>query len=481
MNHRVEKDFIGEEEIPSTALFGLQSLRARHNFPDTTPFHPEWYKAVALVKLAAYQTTELFYEAVTKKYPEKEFPFQRIPKKNLDALMEAASEASRGFYFENFIVPAISGGAGTSINLNLNEIIANAALLKIGKQPGEYNHIDPIEHANIFQSTNDVVPTALRIASMQLFKELEECINDLRKITEEKETESRDTLRIARTQLQDAVPSSYGRLFSTYNDALSRDWWRVSKCQERIKVVNMGGGAAGTGIGIPRYYIMEIVHQLQKLTGLPLTRGENLSDATSSLDSFVEVHAILKALAVNLEKMASDIRLLSSDLMGSKELEIPPRQIGSSIMPGKVNPVIPEFIISVSHRVYTNDMLITSLAGQGQLDLNAYIPLLGHAFLESIKLLIAACKTMATNLMKDLKFNSSVSEKKLMQSPAISTALSPYIGYHKASIIAGLIKEKGIDIHEAVKISGLITEEKANTIFSHENLLKSGFSIHDLD
>lgn len=481
MNHRIETDFLGEEQIPTHALYGLQSIRAKTNFPDSTLFHHEWYKAIGLVKVACYQCTSLFYESVQKKYPNKQFDFQQIQPEILQTLLESATEVSSGKHFEHFIVPAVSGGAGTSINLNVNEIIANRALILCGKNPGEYSFIDPITHANVFQSTNDVIPTALHIAVMQLLIKLEKEINNLRNCTEQKEKSSRNILRIARTQLQDAIPSSYGRLLSTYSEALSRDWWRVSKCNERIKVVNLGGGAAGTGIGIPRFYIMEVVHQLQKLTGLPVTRSENLADATSNQDVFVEVHAILKALAVNLEKMASDIRLLSSDLNGVKEIEIPARQIGSSIMPAKVNPVITEFVISVSHKVYSNDMLISNLAGQGQLDLNAYLPLLGHAMLDSIKLLTAACQTMHTNLMNGLIINSEISTSRLMHSPSISTALTPYIGYHKAAQIAQLMKQKKISIQKAIEETQLINPEKAESILTSENLLKSGFSVHDLD
>ncbi len=268
--------------------------------------------------------------------------------------------------------------------------IANRALQMTGHKPGDYDLIDPIEDANIFQSTNDVVPTALRVAAMQLLLELENAINELRKAMEELEKRYRNTLRIAYTQMQEAVPSTYGRLFSSYSDALSRDWWRVSKCLERIKVVNLGGSAIGTSIAVPRYFVAEVVPRLQQLTGLPVTRGENLSDATSNLDPFVEVHGILKAHAVTMEKMVSDLRLLASDIHGEHSLTIPKKQTGSSIMPGKVNPVIPEYVISCSHRVYSNDQLIAGLSAQGCLELNAYLPVIGHALLDSLKLLISA-------------------------------------------------------------------------------------------
>ena len=362
---RTEKDFIGEVEIPENALYGIHSIRAKQNFPDTTPFHKEWYEAIGCVKLACYSTYRNFRSAISSKYPDQLIPLKLIDFTTIQMLEDAAKEVSEGKHFEHFIVPAISGGAGTSINMNVNEIISNVALIKSGKKAGDYAEIDPIETANIFQSTNDVIPTSLKLAVIKLLTELETSINRLRTQTEALEGKYRDHLRIGYTQMQEAVPSSFGKLFSTYNEALSRDWWRISKCFERIKVVNLGGSAIGTGIAVPRFFIMEVCQELQKISKLPITRSENLSDATNNLDSFVEVHAIIKSHAVNLEKMVGDIRLLSSDLMNQKELNLPQQQVGSSIMPGKVNPVIPEFVISVAHKIYANDQLISSLCAQG--------------------------------------------------------------------------------------------------------------------
>jgi len=382
---RTEHDSLGPLQVPAFVLYGIHSMRAVGNFPDRTSFHLEWYKAMGVVKLACYKAYRSFSLAVAER--NTELPFKLLEKGIIEALEFAAVEVSEGSHFTSFIVPAVSGGAGTSINMNVNEIIANVALQKLGLELGSYEVIDPIETANIYQSTNDVVPTALKVAVMQLLGDLESGINTLRQRIEITEGKYRNELRIAYTQMQEAVPSSYGMLFSTYSEALSRDWWRVSKCFERIKIVNLGGSAVGTGIGVPKYFIMEVVPVLQNLTGLPVTRNENLADATNNLDSFVEVHAILKAHAVNLEKMVSDIRLLASDVAGVHGLQIQQRQVGSSIMPGKVNPVIPEFVISAAHKIYSNDMLITSLSAQGCLDLNAYLPVIGHALLESLKLL----------------------------------------------------------------------------------------------
>jgi len=476
---RIEKDFLGEKKIPNDALYGIHSLRAKENFPCNTPFQIEWYKAVGITKSACYQTYKRFKEAVNSKYHDQQIPISFFDNETIEALIDAANEVAEGKHFENFIVPSMQGGAGTSINLNVNEIIANCALLKINKKQGEYQFIDPIEHANIYQSTNDVIPTSLKVAAIQLLVILEEEVNNLRSSIEKLEEKHRNHLRIAYTQMQEAVPSSYGMLFSSYNEALSRDWWRISKCFERIKVVNLGGSAVGTGIAVPRYFIMEATSTLQKITNLPITRSENLSDATNNHDSIVEVHAILKSHAVNLEKMVSDIRLLASDLTG-KDLIIPQKQVGSSIMPGKVNPVIPEFVISSAHKIYSNDSLISGLCAQGCLDLNAYLPTIGYALLESIQLLIAANKTLKENLFKDLILVTDNITDKVYKSGAITTALTPYIGYHQAALLAKEMKQTGISIFEANKNLKLIEKAKLEAILEPQNLLKTGFSINDL-
>ena len=280
--------------------------------------------------------------------------------------------------------------------------------------------------------------------------------------------------------MQSAIPSSFGILFSTYNEALSRDLWMVSKCFERIKQVNLGGGAIGTGLSLPRYFIMEVVPELRNLTGLPLAHSENLSDATCNMDKWVEIHATLKAHAVNLEKMSSDFRLLSSDLVGDKTISIPDKQVGSSIMPGKINPVIPEFVISAAHKIYSNDMLVSSLSGQGTLELNAYLPVIGSSVIESINLLISCNLTLLNNLFTGLVINESAGYGAVINSPSVTTALSHYIGYHKAAELAGLMKEKKISIFEANSILNLIDESKLKSILEPGNLLKLGFTLDDI-
>ncbi|NWJ50564.1 MAG: aspartate ammonia-lyase [Bacteroidetes bacterium] len=477
---RKEKDFLGMMDVPEDALYGIHALRAYKNFPDTTPFQKEWFQAMGLVKHACYITYSGFKKALNKSdIPDKQ-NIKLINGDVIDTLLSASLEIAEGKWFDQFIVPAISGGAGTSINMNINEIIANVALLKLGNIAGSYDIIDPVEDANIFQSTNDVVPTALKVAVMKLLQQLETSINLLRQQIEGLENKYRSSLRLGYTQMQEAVPSTWGRLFSNYNDALSRDWWRVSKCFERIKLVNLGGGAIGTGIGIPRYFIMEVVSNLQQLTGLPVTRSENLSDTTSNLDSFVEIHAIIKANAINLEKFANDLRLLAADISKDQGLEIPQVQVGSSIMPGKVNPVIPEFIISAAHKIYANDQLIANLSAQGCLELNAYVPVIGHAIIESLKLLIGMNNTFCQNLIGRLIINEKHSLNLLFFSPSITTALNPFIGYHKASELSVLMKKEKIDVFEANRRLMLIDTNWLTEIMSPQKLTQLGYSIYDL-
>jgi aspartate ammonia-lyase len=477
--YRTEKDSLGQKQIPSDVLYGIHALRAKENFPENSEFPAEWYRAVGITKVACYNTYRRFRDAATVRLG-KSIPVKLISDDILDNLIEAAAEIAEGRHIDQFIVPAIQGGAGTSINMNINEIIANSALLKSGNKCGEYDIIDPTEHSNIFQSTNDVIPTALTVAVMKLLQLLEEQINLLRLKIEDLEKNNREKLRPGYTQMQEAVPSSFGLLFSTYNEALSRDWWRVSKCSERIKQVNLGGGAIGTGLAIPRFFIMEIVPELRKITGLPLAHSENLADATSNLDKWVEIHATLKAHAVNLEKISSDMRLLASDITGERTISLPNRQIGSSIMPGKINPVIPEFVISAVHKVYSNDLLVSSLSGQGTLELNPYLPVIGCSLIESIKLLISCNLTLLNNLFEGIVINQDSGYKALINSPSVTTAMSPHIGYHKAAEVALLMKAKKIDIFEANSILKIMDDSKLRTILQPGNLLKLGFSLDDL-
>jgi len=475
---RIEKDFLGEKQIFKQSLYGIHSVRARENFPDNTPIHAEWYMAIGQIKLAYYLTYTNFKNSLNKKTGNNLIPF--FDDSIIEALIESAEEIAEGKYFQHFIVPAIQGGAGSSINMNVNEIIANVALTKLDLDPGDYDTIDPLEHANIFQSTNDIIPSSLKMASIKLLVELEDKINGLKLDIEKLEKQSRNKLRIAYTQMEQTAPSSYAILFDSYKEALSRDKLRVSKSIERLNTLNLGGGEIGTGMSVPQFFIMEVIPTLQKLTNLPVKKDENMTDSTNNLDSLVEVHSILKTHAVNLEKMVSDIRLLSSDLIGSKEIRIPQKQTGSIVMPEKGNPVIPEFVISVAHKIYANDMLVCSLSAQGCLDMNPYLPVIGNAILDSIKLLIAANKTLKENMFEGLTINNDLAEDRLYHSSAVATALTPYIGHIKASKLAKEIQKSGKDIFRVNSKLKLIDPDKLEKILSTQNILKLGFTLNDL-
>ncbi|MFO7940636.1 MAG: lyase family protein [Bacteroidales bacterium] len=477
---REETDSIGTMQLPYDALYGIHTLRAHENFPASIPFHQAWYCAIGLTKLAVFQTYKQFKQGISQKYPNRNINLKLIEDDHLSALEQAATEVSEAKHFQHFLVPAFQGGAGTSINMNINEIITNRSLQLLGQSPGNYRIIDPIEHANIYQSTNDVIPTSLKVAAIKRLQQLETAINAMRQALEGQEAEHRNTLRNAYTQLQLATPSSYGRLFSSYNEALSRDWWRISKCFERIKTVNLGGGAAGTSLSIPRFMVMESVRTLQRLTGLPITRSENLHDTTANIDSLVEVHGMLKAHAVNLEKMGGDLRLLASDLVAQQEVTIPKRQTGSSIMPGKINPVIPEYLVGIAQQVYSNDTAIANLAARGHLDLNANLPFIGHWLLQSLDLLIAANTTCQQHLIMGLQVNVDKAQAHTYKNPSITTALIPFIGYNKAAELAQTMKEKKYDIFTANKQLQLLSDKELRKHLKPEHLLQQGFTINQL-
>ena len=476
---RIEKDSCGSVEIEDTALYGIHAVRATQNFPFVQPFPKAWFQAIALVKQAYYKSYLLFREAVIAKYGEEGSPLKLIEAVKIEALLASATEAANGEHYASIIVPAMQGGAGTSIHMNVNEVISNRALQLLQYKPGDYHILDPFEHANIFQSTNDVIPSSLKVTAMFELINLEEAINNLRSSVETLEKKHRHSIRIAYTQMQAAVPSTFGKLFGAYNEALSRDWWRVSKCMERLKQLNLGGSAIGTGITVPRYIIAIVTKQLQELTNLPLARSENMVDTTSNLDCFVEVHATIKALAVNLEKISNDMRLLASDLLQEPEVTLPALQTGSSIMPGKVNPVVCEYVISIAHKIYANDTIISSLSALGCLELNSYIPNIGIALLESIQLLTTACQSLQKNLFDNLTVNVAVAKKRLFSHPSITTALIPYIGYHKATVMSQYIK-KGSTVFEANQALSFLDEQRLQAILTSESLTKEGFTLDDI-
>lgn len=462
MKHREEKDFLGTVLIPQDAYWGIHTYRAVQNFNVSGyRLHPDFIKAFGYVKLAC----ALVNKDLNKWTPEK-----------AGAIIEACEELIEGKLHEQVIVDAIQGGAGTSVNMNVNEVIANRALEIAGKNKGDYFFIDPIEDINLYQSTNDTYPTALKTACILLLRKLEKEVISLQESFQDKEKEFADIVKVARTQLMDAVLITLGKEFSAYAEAVSRDRWRIYKCEERLRVVNIGGTAVGTGICAPRKFIFGVVEKLRDLTGIGLARAENLVENTQNLDVFCEVSGILKAHAANLIKISNDLRLMNSGPdAGLGEIILPSVQTGSSIMPGKVNPVIPELAAQVGIKVFGNDVIINQCVAGGQLELNHNIPLVAFSILESLELLINANKILKEKCIDGIKANKEEIQRQVENSYAALTALVPEFGYNKVSELAKEIKKSDLSVKEFLIKNNHITEEKFNQLTSPEAVLALGY------
>lgn len=463
MNYREEKDFLGKVKIPEHRLWGIHTFRALENFNISGyKINKTFIKAFGYVKLACALTT-------------KELGVWQQDKAN--AIIEACERLINGEFDDQIIVDPIQGGAGTSLNMNVNEVIANCALMIMGKNKGEYNFIDPIEDINLYQSTNDTYPTALKIASIFLFRDLEKHVIALQESFQNKEKEFANIVKVGRTQLMDAVLITLGKEFSAYAEAIARDRWRIYKCEERLRVVNIGGTAVGTGLTAPRKFIFNVIEKLRDLTGLGLARAENLLENTQNLDVFSEVSGILKAHATNLIKISNDLRLLSSGPnAGLSEIFLPKVQVGSSIMPGKVNPVIPEVVAQVGIKVFGNDVIINQCAAMGQLELNQNTPLLAFSFLESLEMLINANKVFKEKCIDGIKANIPNIQKQVNGSIATITALLPKIGYKKASEIAKAQLNSNLSLKDFIIQNNYLTEEEFNSLTSPEAVLALGYS-----
>ena len=453
--YRQESDALGTVAVPALAHWGVHTARALANFPlSGRAVRPQLVRALALVKLACCRANEeLGY----------------LPQAEAQAIADACREVAEGGLGESFVVDALQGGAGTSTNMNVNEVVANRAELLLGGGLGEYARIDPLRHVNLHQSTNDVYPTAVRVAALLLLKELEQAIAALQTAFQEKELIFRHVLKVGRTQLQDAVPITLGMECSAWAECLARDRWRVFKCAERLRVVNLGGTAVGTGITAPRNYIFLVVEKLREVTGLGLSRAENLMDATQNCDPLVEVSGILKAHAVNLFKISSDLRLLASGpRAGIGELRLPAVQAGSSIMPGKVNPVICEAAAQAALQVMANDSAVTQAAFLGQLELNAFMPLLADSLLGSMLLLTHACRMLADKCVQGLEADEAACALHLHRSFATVTALVPALGYELAGEIAAQAHGTGQSVRAVVLERGLLEEHELDRLLSAE-------------
>lgn len=464
-NSRIETDLLGKKQIPSDVLWGIHTARAAENFPlSGKSVHPELIKAYGEVKLACAQTN--IQLGFWKENPEK-----------AGAIEKACFEMSQGLLNEHIIVDALQGGAGTSTNMNVNEVIANRALQIMGEKPGKYELVSPLGDINLHQSTNDTYPTALKVAAIRLLRQLEQSVLELQEAFQQKEKEFAHIVKIGRTQLQDAVLTTLGREMSAYAEAFNRDRWRIYKCEERLRVVNLGGTAIGTGLGAPRQFIFNVVDRLRENTNIGLARSENLIDGTQNTDVFVEVSGILKANASNLYKISNDLRLLSSGPnAGLREINLPQKQAGSSIMPGKVNPVIPEAVAQVALLVFGNDLVITQACSAGNLELNQFMPLIAHAMLENLSLLNHACNIFNRKCISGITANEDVCKNNVENSTAAVTALIPKIGYENATLVVKTSQNLNISIREAAIKLHFISNKEFEDSITPEAVCRLGHS-----
>ncbi len=458
---RAEQDSLGEYQIPAEALHGIHTARALVNFPLTLrPVHPELVRAYGVVKLACVQINrQLGY----------------LSSEKASALEKACQEMVAGLLTEHIVVDALQGGAGTSTNMNVNEVLANRALVLMGERPGTYGIISPLDDVNRHQSTNDTYPTALRIAAIWLLRPLESAVLELQEEFQGKEREFSRIVKVGRTEMQDAVLTTLGRSMGAFAEAFGRDRWRISRCEERLRVINLGGTAIGTGVTAPREFIFSVTDRLRELTGLGLARAENLLEATQNADAFVEVSGILKACAASLLKVSSDLRLLSSGPeAGLGELTLPPRQAGSSIMPGKVNPVIPEAVSQAAFTVFANDQSVTLAASAGSLELNPFLPLIAEALLSSLDLLARSCKMLALLCVKGLRANENRCRQHVESSTATATSLLPALGYEGAKALLSASAQSNRSIKETAVSQGLLSESEFDTLTSPEAVCRLG-------
>jgi aspartate ammonia-lyase len=445
---RTERDLLGERTIPGDALWGIYTDRAAGNFPIAgRPVHPRLIHAYGDVKLAAARTNRALGES-------------RLNEPEADAIERACSELAAGGLDHAIRVDALQGGAGTSTNMAVNEVIANRARQILGRPLGT-GPISPLDDVNRHQSTNDTYPTALKVAAIRGVRELEQAVVELQQAFQAKEQEFADVVKVGRTQLQDAVLITLGREMSAYADAFGRDRWRIYKCEERLRVVNLGGTAVGTGLGAPRQYIFRVTETLREITGIGLARGENLVDATQNVDVFVEVSGILRALATTLFKCAGDLRLLASGPdAGFGEIRLPAVQAGSSIMPGKVNPVIPEAVQQAALAVQGHDQVIANACALGNLELNQFLPLIADALLTEIDLLIAASRVFRERCIEGLEADRERCRAHVDSATAVVTALVPILGYDRAQQLATDARTRGQTIRDAVIAEGLLTADE---------------------
>ncbi|WP_320008980.1 aspartate ammonia-lyase [Maridesulfovibrio sp.] len=465
---RIEKDALGEMEIPDHAYYGIHTRRAMLNFPlSGLRIHERFIYAFGQVKEAC--------AAVNLKLGFLDESIGR-------AVLTACRDVSSGKFNSDIVVDPYQGGAGTSTNMNFNEVIANRAIEILGGKPGDYGKVHPVDHVNMHQSTNDVYPTALKVAALSLLVDLEREITNLQEELQRKEAEFSQVVKVGRTQLMDAVPMTLGMSFGAFADAVARDRWRIFKCRERIKKVNLGGTAVGTGLGAPRDYILQVAGELKKICGLPVSRAENLIDSTQNSDSFVEISGMLKSYATNLMKISNDMRLLASGpATGLAEIKLPARQCGSSIMAGKINPVIPESVAQVALQVMGNDQTITIAASMAQLELNHFMPLLAHNLLNSLGLLVNATRSFTKNCVEGILADKERCLKHVESSHALGTVLVPFLGYDAVEKIVAACRESGRSLRDEIIFQGIAGADEVDDLLSPKRLCKQGFTTDEVD
>ena len=460
---RSEHDLLGEVAVPAQSLHGAHTERALENFPLAgEPVHGELARAFGAVKLACALTNRAL--GVWAGDDAK-----------ADAIERACRELADGRLAAEIVVDRLQGGAGTSTNMNVNEVLANRALQILGEEPGSYDRVSPADDINLHQSTNDTYPTALRLAAIELLRKLEEQVVALQEAFQAKEQEFAHVVKVGRTQYQDAVLTTLGREMGAYAEALNRDRWRIYKCEERLRVVNLGGTAIGTGFAAPRQYIFRVVDALRELTSIGFARAENLTEATQNTDVFVEVSGILKAHAMTLLKICGDLRLLSSGPeAGLGEIRLPRRQAGSSIMPGKVNPVIPEAVSQAALLVAGYDATIATACGLGSLELNAFFPLIADCLLQSLSLLAHSCEILRRYCVEGIEADEERCAAHVRASSAAATALVPEIGYEAASEVAREAEARSRTIRDVALERGLVTAEQYDELLSAEAVCRLG-------
>ena len=463
MEFRVEKDSIGTKDVPENVYYGVQSLRAAENFHITgLNMHPEIINSLAYIKKAAAITN---CEAGL------------LDKRRTQAIVQACDEILEGKFREDFIVDPIQGGAGTSLNMNANEVIANRAIEILGGKKGDYSVVNPNDHVNCGQSTNDVIPTAGKMTSLRLLKKLKKQLLRLHSALEQKADEFDGVIKMGRTQLQDAVPIRLGQEFKAYSVAILRDLNRMDKAMDEMRILNMGGTAVGTGLNADESYLRRIVPNLSEISGMDLVQAYDLIDATQNLDSFVAVSGTVKACAVTLSKIANDLRLMSSGpRAGFGEINLPAKQNGSSIMPGKVNPVIPEVVNQVAFNAIGNDMTITMAAEAGQLELNAFEPIIFYCLFQSIDTIAYAVNTFVDNCVIGITANETRCRYFVENSVGIITAICPYVGYQKAAEIAKEAIKTGESVRKLIIEKGLLTKEQMDEIMDPVQMTEPGIS-----